>query len=102
MRRATPPFSKQVKWRLEVSGVTSAWVREHFGEPQLHEDDPLAVLAPTDYWAVELDSGAIVVLGHMPEHDMMLVESDSTDTQMLVSELGLASLNWAAVKRNFG
>lgn len=90
MTAAHPPFPEEVRRRVEVEGVTGAWMRDHFGEPHLHESDLVAVLAPTDNWAFQLETGAIVILAHMPEYELLTVESDAADANALLEELGLS------------
>jgi hypothetical protein len=98
LRALVPPRSlSPIKLRAVVRGVSAGWMRENFGVPHHRDDDLVAVLAPTDYWSFSVDDRLVAVLGHMPEYELLGVESDVDDAELLVGVLGLAGFDWSPV-----
>lgn len=99
LKRATPPFPPALEPRAELSGVSSRWMRKHFGEPHFHDADLDAVLSETDFWAWQLPDGGTVVLGLVVEHGLLLLECDTGEATDRIKELGLERFAWAPVER---
>jgi hypothetical protein len=87
MRKVVPPFSRQPKERADFLSVPREWVISRFGEPHMHEHLPTRVLAPTDYWAFEIDNGDLVVLAHRQLKKPSLLVSSSREGHLWIAEL---------------
>jgi hypothetical protein len=92
MKPISAPYSggRSLLPRIEFSPVDGAWLRSQFGEPMSHEESPDYVLTPTDYWAFE-EREHVLVLAYAIEERILLVSSDSDDTDWIASVLGLVA-----------
>lgn len=77
-----------VRPRVEVGQVPAGWAIGQWGVPHRRDSSGAVV----EYWFFRLDDGAIVVIEQVFAFNALIVYSDSSDTQMLRSELGLQSL----------